>query len=673
MAELGNIDIAPVTVGDDEGRGGNVINRGISQLGGVVAEAVTEDILGDFKEKADDIVDKQVGAGSASEEIVLPLPMGDPVADAFRNNMVRLRASAIQGNSAQRALAELEIKRELNKMTSRFPSLRAELNQEYSQFARTDAGLDELGMRDVGLAAGAKAAAKDRARIEDFAYRKVKDGGLGILPSIPSDGAVFALEFLEGAKEYQAIQFNALYAASDSARNNIDARAMRENWQRTLVGSTSAIHASIEGVIDQARTVTRARQNIGFGGNRDLINDWEMGGKENAKTAIEGQIVALEAGFAQINVGLRQTDDYKEIEKLKNDAVTHLTRFMTAIDSEAPHAMEAWDIEQQLRRAALREANPDMDNALLFVETNDKIIEHWETLGGEDINLQDELGLMMQNAVGPYLKRVYVNGGQGVVTDTDSPRQRKNHLLMNLRANNRPYGAADTSDEALLKGATISMDQHRINFGQVSEHSSAPAMARHFNNMATDLLVQDMATGNIQDKQVSRTLKRTLSSDNVTTAIKHARKDPAAHIAMRTAGNAAFEVWNTNDPEDPHLKELVTEFRASFGGEPLSNVLVAEFSKIGEGVITFSVDSSLITPLESRRSGINRDMSPRNLNTEAHEKAQALGALLTENLKAYANMMWMRNPEQDAPDYETAYISAGFAGVIPVGPGLEVQ
>jgi len=671
MAELGTIDITTPSVGDDEGRGGNVVNRGIAQFGAAVGEAVTEDILGDFKDKADAIVDEQTASAASEEGVVLPLPMGDPAADEFRNNMVRLRAAAIQGNSSQRALAELEIKRELNKMTSRFPSLRSELNQEYSQFARTDAGLDELGMRDIGLQAGAADAAKDRARIEKFAYAAAPEG-LGILPSIASEGAVFAIEFLEKSKEYQAIQFNALYSASDSARNNIDARAQRANWQRTLVGATSAIHTSIEGVIGQARAVSAARRNIGFGGNRDLINDWEVGGKEDAFSAIEGQIVALEAGFSLIPVGQRLTDEYKEIEKMKNDAVTHLTRFMTAIDSEAPAAMEVWDIEMQLRRAALREANPDMDNMLTFIETNRLLVENWETLGGEDINLQDELGVLIQNAVGPYIKRAWLNGGQDTTSDSDTVRQRTNHLMRNFQENNRPYGSADTSDEALLIGATTSMDQHRVNFGQVSKHSTASGMARHFNNMATDLMVMEIATKNIQDKQVARTMKRTLASDTIQEAIELARKDPATHIALMAAGNAAFEVYNTADGVDHHMKELVDKYRASFGGEPLSNLLVPEFARIGEGVISFSVDTSLIEPLNARRSGMNRHMQQRDLETEAREKAAALGVLLSENLKAYATMMQMRDPSQPI-DYENAYISAGYAGAIPIGPGMEVK
>ena len=669
MADLGSIDFRdPQTGGATDT---SQITRGVAQLGSAVAEDRKKDILLDFKGKAEVAVDSI--EADPLKDLVLPQPIGNPVLDDFRNNMVKLRAAAEQGNSSQKARAELEIKRQLNQAQAKFPNLRTELAQEFGTFARTDAGLDELGLRDINIAAYSKEAAAERKAIVDHGRERWSAGGLGIDPSISPDSIEFARQYTQKRQARTKIEeFNQL-AESRSADAGTSAIEREDHWNKSLVGELNALQLSLSGVTEVANAVSQVAKGEILSDPTLLsqVRDWnEAGGKEEALRNIEDQIIQLEAQFQDptfIPAAMRGTPEWTRIEKVKNDGIAHMDRLITAIRNDDFTAQELWNSEQVIRSSALRADTPNLDRALLFLETAKPLVENWDTLGGEDTILQDTLGQVFQGSVNEFLAKGYLYGGQ----DNLDPGAGANRIRKELDLNSTQL-RKDMTEEEVLKDASANIEQMRNRLSLVNELSSPSTSAQYLRVLGSEVDTMNKY-GNPADDQVVN-YKKTMGSDGFVEAINVAKTDPAQLSSIQAAGDAAFDFWVDEIGTERHLEPVTDILNSEIDGVPVRSILIADVSNIEKGEIRFNInvdptrfkDIPSSRPSSASSQARRQEEFKRQRIRRAEEKAAELGRLVTADLRALGNIMYARTPQGAGPNYPQAFTVGDYESVIPV-------
>lgn len=660
MAELGNIEFRDPQTGGGTGDRRDVVGA-LAQAGGAIVEARNRDILGSFRDDADQII-TDVGAGVV-DDTRLPVPVGDPVIDEFRNNMTRLRAAASQGSSNQKGRAELEIKRRLNQMEARFPRLRDELRAEFGAIARTDAGLDELGFRDVGTDAFNRQKALELKEITDYAHDK-----LGIPPNIPSDSVVFADEYMARSQDEQAIVLNGLFSGAAQAEAETTSRAMEGNWQRLVNGRTATIYSQLNEGIDQANSVADAIARAPNNPNTlRLVEEWGSpgGGRDQAALQVQNQIAMLELEFANVDSDLQGTPAWERIAKIKNDSVAHLQTLLAAYsDPNMKTAIEVFNTQKTIKQAALRAANPDFDKVVTFIGTIDP--KYWETFGGENDILQNELGQIMQNTAASYLGNMFVLGGQGNPNGNDPTIVRRN-LRSDRNANNRLYGIASTDDESLKIGGFNYLKQDTGELVHFNEFSTPNASVTSLNAVASTL-DQMVDLGDPAPDQ-TEVVWNNAGHEGTYEKIRKAKSDPSNRAAIINWADTQEDFLQSTGGVSKQRELTLESLSANAGGVQARRRLRPNFDQfLEEGIITYSVVPRTNAGAAPSQFAVNTRAS---VDKALAEKAVKLGDDVSRVLRLLGGIQLAKSPS-DEIDWMRIYTDNGFDTTVPLPPDTDV-
>jgi hypothetical protein len=175
------------------------IAQGLDLTKQVIDEGVKASVTSDFLQAIEDV-------GNEGIDVFNTTPSGmaydDPRANEFAHRIDRLNAVRAQGNVSQRNKAEMEIKGILNKAQFNYPWLATELQQRAGQVVAGSADLTRLGIADANRSAAAKNAQEEWDYLVELGQKRVKDGGLGIDPTIVPGSPAWIREFSERSKAW---------------------------------------------------------------------------------------------------------------------------------------------------------------------------------------------------------------------------------------------------------------------------------------------------------------------------------------------------------------------------------------------------------------------------------------------------------------------------------------
>lgn len=644
MADLGSIDFRTPESGIADAN--ERVTRAVAGVGELAVKEREKDILLGFKEQAGNIVDSL-----ESEEVVNQIPAisptGDPVADAFQRNLRRLKAASEQGNSSQRARAELLLRRELNKAQERYPSLRRALSQEYREFVATDASLYEIDLRDQSLSNYSREAAAQRTAIRNHATE------LGIPPAVNMDTPEFAQMYLYLAEIDQGKTHNQLVLEANQASTDVSAEQMEAGWQRTMVGKYSSIMDAVQEYAEQADIVARSTRED-FTGNPEslqVIADWQNGGKEEALRGIENHIITLETMFLEEESRYGDSPALKRVEKLKDDAIGSLDRLKKAIEAQDPDLMKIWEAEQLLRVNAIRSADHNIDKWLTLTEVMKPMIPILEAnLSGEHIVLLDQIATGMTKDVTNFLAEAYTDP---VVTGTPTQIRSRLNGQRNVKTTST-YGVPKTGNPREIQKAAVAFQSQLSTYLGPLSSLSDPEVVGEYMLTYTDKIQELRSMGDSPDDAV-RIVKESLASDGVIKAIVVANKDPNQRNKMIALGDEAADYWNDDVGHRRHMEPIRELASTYLGNVSLLEALVVDF-KESEGRVVLTVDESKIANFDPSLVGFTRERAI----SKAREAAAQLSDLVTTNVRAWAHIQWLRNPNQTSEQYGDAFTDLDF-------------
>lgn len=652
------------------------IRRTIAEVGTIFGNARTSKILKTARAEMQEDVDEV--ASEVDDEPVQDIPEGGESltdVDKVRDNLRRLRFAIDQGSSSQRQRAELEMRRTLNAAQAKHPGLRGELSAEFGDLVRTDATLDELGMRDVLNVSFAKEAAADLARIKEEAYGDVESGDLGMdALTMPISDPMFAPIYLQKLADRQVVQEALLTLNAKTARRNLNADEYADIYSQTLSGRARATSAILMTTRAQTAKVARALLDPGSTRNAQVIQDWDLVGRQQANEEINTSIAVIEQDFASVPADIRSGERYEEMRAWKNDTIAGLERFRDAVLTDNASLIKAYESEDQIRSIQHREMYPRIAELNRFLDESRLLIENWDTLGGEDTIIQHKLGKIVQEGFEGAMTRLYSLGGtdqldaDSSVADVNAALDRQQNL------NGQPYGHGAVDDNGTLRSATAVFEAH---FDQImpnlTEHSSTEFVGRNLSvlrNTIKDISDIGRPPVDVFDSFVSR-----LSQDSIITAVKRARdgspKDGNTAVSL---GQQAEILWDRRTGGDSARTEGYERSLQNGigGGIAVGDVIVFDGTEVAaNGQITFSVDETkLRAAINAATSGAGRGQFARrqvlqvSIRDAAEQQARMLGERMTADLRAFTHIIFMKQGKLE-PDYLEAFDRARFNTFFP--------
>lgn len=662
---------APVQQGPS---GAAAIESAISDVGTIFGNARTEKILKNSREEMQD--DVQEVADETDQDPVLDIPEGDTSnVEKVRNNLRRLQFAINQGNSSQRARAELEMRRTLNAAQAQHPGLRGELAREFSSLTATDATLDELGMRDVQSRSFSKEAAADLATIKAEAYGDVENGGLGMDPATLSvSDPLFAPIYLN-RKHLRAIKEDTLLTLNaKAARRDANADEYADIYAQTLSGQNRATSLILERTRATTAKVARALRDPSSTRNAQVIQDWDLFGRQQAVEEVEVAISVIEEDFASVPVTVRSGERYEEMRAWKDDTIAGLERYRDAVLSDNTSLIKAYESEDQIRQIAVREQFPRIAELNRFLGESRLLIENWETLGGEDVIVQHKLGKIVQEGFEGAMTRLYSLGGTDQLDPDASVEDINGALDRQQNLNSQPYGHAAVDDAATLKSAVAVFEAH---FDEVqpfiTENSNPEIVGRNLSLMRNT--IKDISDIGRPPVDAIDSITSRLAQGSLVTAVQRAREGSTkdGNTAVSLGQQAETFMDRRTGGDSARTQGYENSIQNGLGsGVALGDVIIFDGAQVEkDGTISFKIDdAAVLRALKENNRSIGKgqfgavQIRKRNVKNAAEEQARMLGDRMTEDLRAFAHIIFMKQGLAK-PDYLDAFDRARFSAVFP--------
>ena len=612
MAELGSIEFQDPQSGGGAGDRRDVA-AALGAAGGVLVEARNRDILGNFREDTKKIIEE----AEVQEQVRLPIATGNPDIDKFRNKMSVLRASSLQGSTSQRALAELQIRRLLNQMESRYPRLRDELRTEFGALLRTDSALDELGFKDVSNAAFNKQQAIEYQDMLDIAHDE-----LGIDLQLDPSSAEFAKQFLALSQDRQGILSNELFIKASQAKADRSGRMLAGEWQSAVSGRTATIYEGIETVIAQANEI--ARKIARAPNNPNTLREVEEyyapdGLRDQAVLEVQAQIVQLELDYANVPIRLQGTESYDLVTKMKEGSVAHLQTLLDALSSAEPRtAMGIFNTQQTIHKATLRAEFPEYQRIQTFLDDIDP--KYWESFDAEADILLNDIGKSLQVVANSYLSGIYIDGGQGRPIPSDPSILRK-QLRADRSANDRVNGTLARTDTEVLEVSASIIERDTRNLVNFNKHSTPTISAQSLNAVAS-ALDEEIDLRNPAPNQIDLAWANATDQGTFDKIIK-AKELSSNIVATRNWAEVQEDFLQEAGGVSRQMELINESLAANAGGVQARTRLAPDFSLFEEqGIITYFV---MLDPKQGDRTNKFASNIRATVTKQLEERAVALG------------------------------------------------
>lgn len=480
----------------------------------------------------------------------------------------------------------------LNKTSN--PRVRSQLITEFNQFVAINPALDQLGLQDQQDDISAEFAEKQMQLMFDRSYDDVGDGGYGMDSRIifGSDAWVrqfshnqsmdarnqtdlLALRAFETAQQVDVVeQLPVIDRALDDSRGTVDA-VVRTNLARTE---------------DVGNAMARIANNSAVEGDAELVNEWEVGGKQVLQSQLLAQSAELEILKSRIPTDNAQGKS--AVARIEAQQ-TYIQKWVQIAENmaEKPDLIKLGEYEKELRQRTWRRKNPETEELIFNLENVAPLLENAETLDLNDSLVTDAIGQFSLNSLSTTLANNHAFGdawqrynmGAGALLDRAN-RERS--------IGESPYGADSQDPQGRAQAAmnqVMSSIANRPSFGIYTQSSNIPIGPDFFHAyMGEASQIEELRAGQNFQPATMRQLE-TLYADNIVadqTAEARTRKlEPGQNTAMQALGEALFR-YNTDTDIISRKQQAGTALNREFGQVRLIDVVDIDFSELDQGKVS---------------------------------------------------------------------------------------
>jgi hypothetical protein len=623
MAELGSIDFVDVNRGTsqidrrDELRGLNVaLDATKKVVDESIKSSVTRDMIDAIEADADPVIETK---DSFTTEI------SDPAQASLQADLDRWKALAAQGNSSERALAEMRIKGILNTAQARFGWLAEDLQARAGMVVSGSHELEQLGFKDAQVNAEAKAAQAQLDEIQDYATKQWSEGGLGISPHIPIGSGEWLAQYVAFDELRQAKQMNDRYVGM-----------VMSNAEASAVELEDAATTLIQGSVSTARyEYQRILSDNGF---YEVIREVQKGDQGDLETIRQFQDVAVPVILQEL-VGLRQgviaaneqffsgrmagTEPGKRHKARMDDYLKELDSSITLLKSgveQLPSALQQIDALTQIRGMNVaRSLSEPYQNYVAFRNGMGKNLldDVRYDLTASGLNLKMQVGAvstsLLQNRFSDFFgpnanpssvsALAFATSGQGLITPSMPPSEINSTLDKIQRDSPTPWVVKTNTDAEEAEAALFVADQHTKRWQaalQVPEEGTPDKAAGYLTGINNSIRAFNAMPEQYAD--VSTIIRSGLADDNLLKAIDTVGDDPTYVNTRRAFGISAKEWYVRTNPADRQAHTLQTYNTATIEGIPLREIARVSIDAMREnGDFKYETDNENFKAAVDRR------------------------------------------------------------------------
>lgn len=474
MAELGSIQYQGLESGVVSPSRGQEEVRALGQVLDAVGEMHQADVLGDYREEQSEIIQEHRDEAETATVFDGATSLDGDAGEISRRAKV-LQAQIKKGNSNQRALAELEMKKLFDKYAASHRSLIAGLKQEYGLAVTMDTRLDEIGIIDGINKTNAELAQQAYTDMIDHAHRKWEDGGLGIDVALPPSDPRFAIEYATRQQVRDLQQQNQINITLAATIADMDVRDKVQFVEKSLVGKGSMIVNQFDS--DEALMI-RFREELAkpvAERNNTFIQQfkdvYQPAMIERALVAKQ-QLAGLLPGVFQ-TAAERNSDEYAKAQLLVDDWQKRIDLHIDALGTENRDAADFAQASTRVAALDMRAGNQDLDRLMTIwdpkMEGVGPMLDvlHKMDLTGAAANLRNQIAGPGLKAVADafadletadVMTQVYVASGQGRIVDSMTPAQMRQTLQGNWSGTEGFYGKARSDEKEDIKEALAHLE-----------------------------------------------------------------------------------------------------------------------------------------------------------------------------------------------------------------------
>ena len=618
-------DIDSGAVAPPSGRGElAAIEQGLN----IIDQARVADVLGDFAEESGELItDARESAGTAT--------VFDAAAPTETQRRMRLLEAQIrEGSSSQRSLAELELKRLLNKHQASEPGLARELQAQYGQILQGSAELDEIGLVDAINKQNAELAQAEYKRMTDLAYARVEEGGLGINPAVSPQSAEFAKQFTERSQVYDLQQLNQLRVGLAQTTADMDVRA-----KYTVVKDAVAKSGNL------IETVRSRHWDAIVGYRAELAKDpnaRDLAAMENfavnVRPAMLEELNMVKSSMVALLPTIfkspdeRASDAYGNANLLVEDEIARIDALIAAVQGDDKSAMDHAIAANRIQNWNMRQNNSSYHQFLTMMDpTAEGSLELMKVLDQFDLGLGAKRAANQWASTGiieftsilgiespsDAQQHTFVTGGQGLVTDATPAHDIRKTLLANMSGMEGFYGQGSDDEADDIRRSVATLEMWRQGAHAAVEAKAPTAAGQFMVNATHGFLVMD-TLGNPAPSQINKSLEILADEKTVEAAMLEGNGlNKERRLAL---GSAAQDFYGSVSPT-----EMAQEYRNAFEA-PFLGVRVKD-------LIVVRPDSEEI----SGRTGLSYEVNRPAL--EAQLKATLGGGVGPGQVDAYARRL----------------------------------
>lgn len=613
MAELGVINTRDVHGGyraPDRSAEARAIGRALGGaqevIKGAILGGVEDDITSDLASRVEDL------AKPTPEE--MGPPEADTEASALRTRVTKLVRQRDQGNSSQKALAQMQIKQTIADASVKYPWLREELLQRAGQLSQISIELDRLGLYDAALEAQAQQASSQLEQMRDHALKDWDEGGLGIDPSIPIDSPEWARQYTDRQQ----------LRAADTTRQmmlsvrELDATNLLETAGSMFQGRLSGARSAIEGIYQRNGLYAAVDAAMrGEQGDPEVLRQFKQVGAQLVVADLQQLNIQATATYENLVAPkYRGTEDGKIFKAMLDDFITQNNKTIQLTQDMANGVPGAAAHLDSLR--AVRSANMYRNNTEPF-----KNYEAWLSDPGRatmlevasgDISASGEVfrqqvastaTKMLSNynptIVGPNASPAeqaamsYITSGQNAIGKGATPGEVIEILEKTQRDSDTPFYVPGGSSRQDQIGAATTIELHSELWRKAKEVDSqaSPYKAATFATGITygllGLSKETNRPSDLDEFELSN-----LASDDLTELVEV--MGDGEYTGQRRALGMAMKDYYTSTNPDERRKLTLKEYNdTKIGATPLSSIALIDVRKMSdEGIISYKEDKTAL-------------------------------------------------------------------------------
>jgi hypothetical protein len=474
------------------------------------------------------------------------------------------------------------------------PRVRSQLITEFNQFVAINPALDELGMADQQDSLSAEFAEKQMNLMFERSYDLVADGGYGMDSRIIFGSDKWVREFSHNQGRDARVETDLLALRAFETAQQVDVVNQLPVIDRALDDSRGTVDTVIRTELattgEVGNAMARIANNSAVAGDMELVNEWEVGGKQ----AMQSQLLAQSAELEILKSRIPTDNAQGKSAVARIDAQqTYIQKWVSIAENmaEKPDLIKLGEYEKEVRQRTWRRKNPETEELIFNLENVAPLLENAETLDLTDSLVTNSIGQFALNSLNTTFANNQAFGdawqrynvGAGALLDRAS-RERATAEA--------PYGADSQDPQARSQAAmnqVMSSVAARPNFGLYTQSKNIPIGPDFFHAyMGEASQIEELRADQHFEPGLTEQLE-TLYADSLiadqTMEARTRKLAPGQNTAMQALGESLFR-YNTDSDIVGRKQQSSSILNQSFGQVRLQDVVSFDFSELDKGVIS---------------------------------------------------------------------------------------